>query len=66
VPQELRERIFEAFFSTKSAGEGKGLGLFIAREIARYHGADLYLADEPTGPNNTLHKFVLTLEGMAA
>jgi len=38
----------------------------ILAEIARYHGADLYLADEPTGPNNTLHRFVFTLEGMAA
>ena len=66
MPQELRERIFEAFFSTKPAGEGKGLGLFIAREVARYHGADLYLADEPTGPNKTFRMFVLTLEGMAA
>ena len=38
----------------------------ILAEIARYHGADLYLADESNRPNNTLHKFVLTLEGMAA
>lgn len=65
VPQELRERVFEAFFSTKPAGEGKGLGLFIGREIARYHGADLYLAEKPSGPDKTLHTFILTLGGMA-
>ncbi|MCI0575500.1 MAG: ATP-binding protein [Chloroflexi bacterium] len=65
VPYELRERVFEAFFSTKPAGEGKGLGLFIGREIARYHGADLYLAEKPSGPDKTLHTFILTLGGMA-
>lgn len=64
VPEALRERVFEAFFSTKPAGEGKGLGLFIAREIARYHGADLYLAHEAAEPNRTLHTFVLTMGGM--
>ena len=66
VPRDLKERIFEAFFSTKPAGEGKGLGLFIGREIARYHGADLYLVDEPSGPDKTLHTFVLTLGDMLA
>lgn len=64
VQPELRERVFEAFFTTKPVGEGKGLGLYVAREIARYHGADLYLANEPSGPDKTLHTFVLTLGGM--
>ena len=58
------ERIFEAFVTTKPAGQGKGLGLFIGREIARYHGADLFLANPTHERNDACHTFVFTLEGM--
>jgi signal transduction histidine kinase len=66
INQLMRDDIFRAFVTTKPAGEGKGLGLFISREIARYHGAELHLALEPSGPHRTLHTFVLSLEGMTA
>lgn len=48
IPEERRETVFEPFFSTKKQKEGKGLGLYIAREIAEYHGGTLTLgaADE--------------------
>jgi len=35
VPRHLRERIFEPFYTTKTSGDGKGLGLSISREILR-------------------------------
>lgn len=39
IPQELKEKIFEAFFTTKSLEQGTGLGLAICREIInRYDG----------------------------
>ena len=56
-----RERVFEAFHSTKPPGAGNGLGLFIAREIAEYHDAGLYLEPTPSGPHQTLHTFVFNL-----
>lgn len=41
IPPDVREQIFQPFFTTKPAGEGTGLGLEIARRIvtAQYHGS---------------------------
>jgi signal transduction histidine kinase len=42
VPAELGERIFEPFFRLPGAADGgAGLGLSIARQVARRHGGDL-------------------------
>ena len=65
VAPAMKGRVFEAFFTTKPAGQGKGLGLFIGREIARYHGAELYLAESEWGEDGACNTFVLTLEEMA-
>lgn len=37
IAPEVRERIFDAFFTTKTAGEGTGLGLDIAKRIIDEH-----------------------------
>lgn len=41
IPTEVAEQIFEPFFTTKETGTG--LGLPIARNVARAHGGDLEL-----------------------
>jgi two-component system NtrC family sensor kinase len=41
IPKENLEKIFEPFFSTKSPGEGTGLGLFVTREIVGKLGGTL-------------------------
>jgi two-component system sensor histidine kinase KdpD len=47
-----RERIFERFYrgpDARSGSPGPGLGLYVARKIARVHGGDVMLLDEPAG-----------------
>jgi signal transduction histidine kinase len=48
VPPELHEKIFDRFVSTRQRGEGAGLGLAIAREVARAHGGDITVDRSPT------------------
>lgn len=47
IPEELRERVFEEFFSTRRAAGGTGLGLATARELARSFGGTLELPQQP-------------------
>ncbi len=61
VDPERKEEIFQPFVTSKPPGEGKGLGLYIAREIATYHNAALTLSDERTVHKDRLNTFVLTL-----
>ncbi|MFC5183235.1 sensor histidine kinase [Actinomadura harenae] len=53
IPEDARERVFERFArlaeSQRRDPAGTGLGLPIAREIARIYGGDLRAADSPRG-----------------
>ncbi len=49
IPEELRERIFEPFFSTKPRGEGTGLGLSVCRKLVENHGGRLSAASGADG-----------------
>jgi two-component system, cell cycle sensor histidine kinase and response regulator CckA len=49
VPQELRARIFEPFFSTKPAGQGSGLGLSVVQGIVEQHQGYILVRDGSLG-----------------
>lgn len=59
IPKGRSEEVFLPFVSTKPPGDGKGLGLYISREIAKFHKATLYLL--PRKGEDTLNTFVLDL-----
>jgi signal transduction histidine kinase len=67
VLESFKDRIFQPFFTTKPPGLGKGLGLFIARDVARYHDATLTLSAGQRGQPGRYNTFVLSLpEGPSA
>jgi signal transduction histidine kinase len=43
IPDELREQVFNPFFTTKPVGEGTGLGLSITYSIIKKHGGTVEL-----------------------
>jgi signal transduction histidine kinase len=53
IPPELRQRIFEAFFTTK-AHIGTGLGLWLSRGIVEKHGGSIRVKSRTTVPTGTV------------
>jgi PAS domain S-box-containing protein len=47
IPPEIIDRIFDPFFTTRDAGEGTGLGLGIAYQIAKSHGGAITVESTP-------------------
>lgn len=41
ISKEIRDKIFQPFFTTKKSGEGTGLGLSISYDIIKAHGGEL-------------------------
>ncbi|MUG95683.1 AAA family ATPase [Scytonema sp. UIC 10036] len=58
IPQEMHDKIFHPFFTTKPPGEGTGLGLSIAHDIiVQQHQGDLKVESEV----NNFTKIIITL-----
>jgi len=49
IPEHLRDKIFDIFFTTKPVGKGTGLGLSISQNIVKLHGGSLTFHCPPEG-----------------
>ena len=63
IPMEVKEKMFNPFFTTKPAGEGTGLGLSMSHDIVvKQHGGKIDVDTEP----GVFTEFVITLPRSAA
>jgi two-component system, NtrC family, sensor kinase len=63
ISDEAMARVFEPFFTTRPKGHGLGLG--IARRLARAHGGDVEIGPRPGG-KGTRASLRLPIDGVAA
>ena len=64
IEQDLLEKIFDPFFSTKATGEGTGLGLSVSYAIVKEHKGSIRVTSTPeTGTIFTL-RFPVVMETM--
>ena len=58
IPSEVKEKMFNPFFTTKPAGEGTGLGLSMSHDIVvKQHGGKIGVDTEP----GVFTEFIITL-----
>ncbi|MBK8043423.1 MAG: hypothetical protein IPK21_12670 [Haliscomenobacter sp.] len=55
IPEPIREKIFQPFFTTKPTGQGTGLGLSLSYDIVKAHGGAITVeSNEDTGTTFTI------------
>jgi signal transduction histidine kinase len=46
IPDSIKEKIFQPFFTTKPTGQGTGLGLSLSYDIVKAHGGEIKMQSE--------------------
>ncbi|MEO8712696.1 MAG: HAMP domain-containing sensor histidine kinase, partial [Parafilimonas sp.] len=49
IPQNIVDKIFQPFFTTKPTGQGTGLGLSLSYDIIKTHGGEIKVETPPAG-----------------
>jgi signal transduction histidine kinase/ligand-binding sensor domain-containing protein len=57
IPEHIKEKIFQPFFTTKPTGSGTGLGLSLSYDIVKAHGGELKVESR----ENKGAEFIITL-----
>ena len=57
IPEKYLSRIFEPYFTTKSVGEGSGLGLYVVYTIIAEHGGHIRV-NSKSGKGTTFHIYL--------
>ena len=66
IPQNLRDKIFDIFFTTKPVGKGTGLGLSISQNIIKIHGGNISFECPPDGGTTFIVELPLKRTGASA
>ncbi|MCI5114449.1 MAG: response regulator [Candidatus Electrothrix sp. AW1] len=62
IPEELLEKIFDSYFTTKAQGEGTGLGLAVVQSIIFDFGGDITVESE-LGKGSAFHVYLPVIQG---
>jgi signal transduction histidine kinase len=61
IPEAIKDKIFQPFFTTKPTGQGTGLGLSLSYDIVKAHGGLIELLDGQ--PSGSVFQLVLPVNG---
>jgi PAS domain S-box-containing protein len=62
IAPEIKDNIFDPYFTTKEAGKGTGLGLSVVHGIVKSYGGVISLESEP-GKGTAVHVFIPAIAG---
>jgi signal transduction histidine kinase len=59
IPDKIKDKIFQPFFTTKPTGKGTGLGLSLSYDIVKAHGGEIRV-ESTAGMETTLYIYLPT------
>lgn len=62
IPEEIKDKIMQPFFTTKRGTEGTGLGLSITNDIISAHGGNITIRTNDTEGEGTVFEILLPLK----